>query len=166
MTQTPPSPPPTSDIWLRIRGDYLAGVSAPVLAERYGVSLRTLRRQAARLGWRRKDDVLERRHAAAIGLGEEMSEVMEDMGAEEFSLLFEPRPHVLRRFAFRKASEEAAMDRPQQSLAWIRVAERMDRCGERIEAEGELFRDIDHLRAAYLRRLDNLPDLPPDANET
>ena len=86
---------------------------------------------------------------------------MTDEGAEEFALLFEPRPHILRRFAFRKASEEAAMGRPQQSLAWIRVLERMERCGERIDAEGELFHDVDHLRAAYLRRLDALGDTPP-----
>ncbi|MFC5344273.1 hypothetical protein ACETK8_00210 [Brevundimonas staleyi] len=160
MTQTQSTEPPV-EIWLKIRDAYRAGATAPVLAERYGISLRTLRRRIAQFEWRRQDDVLERRRAAARAVGDEMLEVMSDEGAEEFGLLFEPRPHILRRFAFRKASEEAAMGRPQQSLAWIRVLERMDRCGDRAEAEGELFRDVDHLRAAYLRRLDALGDTPP-----
>lgn len=160
MTQNRSSEP-SVETWLEIRDAYRAGATAPVLAERYGLSLRTLRRRIAKFDWRRQDDVLERRRAAARVVGDEMLEVMTDEGAEEFGLLFEPRPHILRRFAFRKAAEEAAMGRPQQSLVWIRVLERMERCGERIDAEGELFHDVDHLRAAYLRRLDALGDTPP-----
>lgn len=160
MTHAEPTPR-SADLWMQIRDDYLAGVSGPVLAERYGVSLRTLRQRAAVDGWRRQDDDHHRLEKAELRDNPELKEVFEVQGGQQFHLLFDPQPHILRRFAFRKASEEAAMDRPQSSLAWLRIAERLERCGDRIDAEARPFRDIDHLRAAYLRRLGDDPDAPP-----
>jgi hypothetical protein len=37
------------------RDDFTSGVSAPVVAERYGISERSVRRRAALEGWRRGD---------------------------------------------------------------------------------------------------------------
>ncbi|WP_309628650.1 hypothetical protein [Brevundimonas sp.] len=157
MTHADPQPPRSAETWNQIRADFMAGVSGPVLVERYGVPLRTLRHRAAVEGWRRQDHDPHRRRAAVLEAEPELAEVLEEEGLDQFRLLFEPQPDVLRRFAFRKASEEAAMDRPQQSLVWLRVAERLERCGDRIDAEAPLFRDIDHLRAAYLRRVSDRP---------
>jgi len=161
MTHADPKPTRSAETWNQIRADFMAGVSGPVLAERYGVSLRTLRRRSAVDGWRRQEDDLQHRRAAALAAEPELAEVFEVQGAEQAHLLFDPKPHVLRRFSFRKASEEAAMDRPQQALVWLRLAERLQRCEDRIDAEEPAFRDIDHLRAAYLRRLGEDPDAPP-----
>ena len=168
MTHAEPHPPRSAELWNQIRADFMAGVSGPVLAERYGVPLRTLRHRAAADRWRRRDGDPQTRRDAAMEADPELAEVLEDQGLDQFRLLFQPQPDVLRRFAFRKASEEAAMDRPQQTLVWLRVAERLERCGDRIDAEAPLFRDIDHLRAAYLRRVGDRPDAssqPPDPDE-
>lgn len=165
MTHADAQPPRSAQTWNQIRADFVAGVSGPVLAERYGVSLRSLRSRAAADGWRRQDDDPERRQAATLETDPELAEVLEDQGLDQFRLLFDPQPDLLRRFAFRKASEEAAMDRPQQSLVWLRLAERLERCGDRIDAEAPLFRDLDHLRAAYLRRVANRPDASPQSED-
>ena len=55
MTQNPTPLRHGPDVWTAVRADYLAGVSAPVLAERYTVSERSVRRRAAAEGWRRED---------------------------------------------------------------------------------------------------------------
>lgn len=156
------TPPRSAETWKQIRDDYLAGVSGPVLVERYGVSLRTLRRRAGAECWRRQDDDPIRRHAAALEADAELSEVIDIEGAEQFNLLFDPTPHRLRRFAFRRTAEAAAIDRPQEAMAWLRLAEKLDRCGDRIDKDAITFRDTDHLRAAWLRRLGELPDAPSD----
>ncbi len=84
----------------------------------------------------------------------EFAEIEEAEGSDRFFLLFNAEPASLRRFAFRQAAEQAVMDRPQQAVAWMRLVQLVDRCGDRVEREAHAFRDIDHLRAAYLRRLD------------
>jgi hypothetical protein len=43
------------EVWARAREDYLAGMSAPGVCRRHGVGLTTLRKRAAREGWRRAD---------------------------------------------------------------------------------------------------------------
>ncbi len=45
----------SDDTWARARADYLAGESAPVVCDRYGMRLSTLRNRAAAEGWRRQD---------------------------------------------------------------------------------------------------------------
>lgn len=42
-------------VWLRVRDDYLGGMSAPDACRRHGVGLSALRARAAREGWRRID---------------------------------------------------------------------------------------------------------------
>lgn len=59
MTLPDTAPKPVSrtpaEIWSVARADYLSGESAPVVAERHGLSLRSLRRRASLEGWRRTD---------------------------------------------------------------------------------------------------------------
>jgi hypothetical protein len=157
------------ETWTAAREDFSAGLPAAAVAERHGISERQLRRRAAAEGWRRRDlapgdaaslrpppwwlrpplsrtEVSERRP--------EFAEIEQAEGADRFFLLFQAEPASLRRFAFRQAAEQAVMDRPQQAVAWMRLVQLVDRCGDRVEREAQAFRDIDHLRAAYLRRLD------------
>lgn len=166
MTQSPTSLRHGPDVWAAVRVDYLAGVSAPVLAERYSVSERSVRRRAAAEGWRREDAgavALDPPPSSSFHLREkadileqnpELQEVTAAREADEFFLLFNPEPMHLRRFAFRRAAEAAAADAPQQAVVWMRLAQLVDRCGDRISREGRHFSDLEMLRAAYLRRLD------------
>lgn len=43
------------ETWGLIRGAYLSGLSAPTVAARFGVSVTTLRKHAAREGWTKRD---------------------------------------------------------------------------------------------------------------
>lgn len=176
MTLDPESPAPPADLWTRARIDYLAGHSAPVVAERHGLSERTVRRRAATEGWRRTD-----RTAIEIGdpppwnLGclsrdeaierfPELAEVEQAQSNDVFDLLFDPAPANLRRFAFRQAATAAALSRPAEAVVWMRLVQSLERAGETIEQEARPFREQDYLRAAYLRGIDDqvAPDPAPD----
>lgn len=163
MTQI--SPLTSAETWAAARRDYLGGASAPVVSERYGLSERTLRRRAAAEGWRRADVETPAQgaqpywnrpppsKAQAVADFPELAEVDQARGQDDFYLLFDPQPRELRRFAFKRAAEAAAADQPHQATAWMRLAQLVDRCGDRIDREARPFQDIDYLRAAYLRRL-------------
>lgn len=179
MTQPDLSSSPASrtppEIWAAARADYVSGISAPVVAERYGLSERNLRRRASAEGWRREDmepivmdpppawDRPPRDRDDILAENPELEEVTAAGENARFSLLFSPEPHDLRRFAFRRAAEAAAMDAPQQAVVWMRLAQLADRCGDRIDRDARIFKDVDMLRAAYLRRLDQ--DIAPDRAE-
>jgi transposase-like protein len=174
MTHAAPRPHPTAETWACARADFLSGLSAAIVAERHGMSERQVRRRAAMEGWRRSDfepmklgppppwlrPPLTR--AEAIEKDGALEEVDEAEATARFGLLFDPEPRTLRRFAFRRASESAALDRPQQAVAWMRLAQLVDRCGDRIDQEAHPFRDIDQVRAAYLRRLNEEFAEPPE----
>ncbi|ADK99436.1 hypothetical protein [Brevundimonas subvibrioides] len=176
MTHATHTPRPTAETWALIRDDYRSGITAPVLAERYGVPERTLRRRAALEGWRRADAPTPSlatppawlrppvSREEALARDPDLAEVDAAEGGDRIGLLFDPDPRHLRLFAFRQASEAAAMDRPVQAVSWMRLAQIVDRCGDRIEADGRPLREVDHLRAAYLRRLGELlpEDMPAD----
>ncbi len=165
MTHAHRPPRPDAELWALARRDFLAGDTAPVVAERYGFTERTLRRRAAVEGWRRRD--IEPQPLAvppdwlrpplsreeAIERDPELEEIKNAEGSDRFFLMFDPTPRDLRRFAFRQASESAAVDKPQQAVAWMRLVALIDRCGDRVDEESRPFREIDYLRAAYLRRL-------------
>ncbi|WP_339933132.1 hypothetical protein [uncultured Brevundimonas sp.] len=175
MTCDPPNPAPLPppDLWTRARADYLAGVSAPVVAERYGLSERTLRRRAATEGWRRVDqspvvleppppwnrDTLSREEA--IERFPELAEVEAAASNDAFFLLFDPDQKDLRRYAFRHAAESAAFGRPAEAVVWMRLVQMLDRTGEQTDRLGRPFREEDYLRAAYLRRLGEDVAPPP-----
>lgn len=172
MTIDPENPAPTPDLWKSARDDYLNGASAPVVAERYGLSERTVRRRAATEGWRRADRpavVLDDppswnqgplTREDAIELFPELAEVEQALSNDRFLLLFDPDQAHLRRFAFRQAAEAAALFRPAEAVVWMRLVQTLERTGDRIDLESRPFRDQDYLRAAYLRRVD--ADLAPD----
>lgn len=167
MTQTHSRPPRlTPEAWAAAREDFLAGVSAAVIAERYGTTERSVRRRAATEGWRRTPlpraelgapppwMAGPRTKAQEMERNPALEEVEDAETISRFGLVFNPEPQDMRRFAFRQAAENAAMDRPQQAVAWMRLVQLADRCGARLEQDGSAFRDIDYLRAAYLCRLD------------
>ncbi|MDP3403955.1 MAG: hypothetical protein Q8S03_04635 [Brevundimonas sp.] len=164
MTQPEPHPRPTAELWAMARADFTSGVSAAVVAERYGISLRSVRRRAALEGWRRGDFMpgtlgppppwmrSPETRTEAVADDPALEEVDEAESTARFALLFNPEPRALRRFAFRRAAESAAVDRPQEATAWMRLVQLAHRCGDRVERDGQPFRDIDYIRAAYLRR--------------
>jgi hypothetical protein len=168
--------PPAQEVWRRVRDDYLAGDTAPVLAERYGVSERSVRRRASVEGWRRCDV------AASVQLNEppawsrpgpvamadfvadnpEYQAVVDAREADALALLFTPSHDDFSRIAFRRAAEGAAMGRPAEATAWLRVLSLLDRCPPPMAPAQALFPDQDHLRAAMLRALARLDDAPED----
>lgn len=169
MTQSDTPAPPASrtppEIWAAARDDYLAGDSAPVVTERYGLSLRSFQRRAGIEGWRRADISVPSPRDAPIwsrGLTKaqlieihpELGDIEEARAEEVFQLLFEPSAVDLRRFAFRRAAELAAIDSPRQALVWMRLVQMLDRPGERIDRESSTFTPVDHLRSAFLRRME------------
>lgn len=176
MTIDPENTVPPAETWTRARVDYLAGYSAPVVAERHGLSERTVRRRAAAEGWRRTDRTaieiddtppwnrgcLSREDA--IERFPELAEVEQARSNDAFDLLFDPDPAHLRRFAFRQAAEAAALSRPAEAVVWMRLVQSLERTGETIEREGRPFRQQDYLRASYLSRIndDIAPNPAPD----
>lgn len=170
---TNPPKRPSTEVWASARADYLAGISAPVVAERYALSERTLRRRASAEGWRREDlevialdppppwDTPFQDKDVMLDENPELAEVTAARESNQLLLLFNPEPHDLRRFAFRKAAAAAATDLPQEALVWMRLAQLVDRCGDRIDRDSRCFSDVDMLRAAYLRRLDQDVAKPP-----
>lgn len=171
MTQTedafPPftQRPPIQEIWRRARADYLAGDSAPVIAERYGLSERSVRRRASLEGWRRCDveaDVNSppawnrpalKSRAEFIAERPEYREIADARDADAFFLLFSPEQPEFRRHAFRRAAEGAAMNRPAEAAAWLRVLRLLDACGPMEHPHEAIFSADDHLRAAILRAM-------------
>lgn len=172
MTHDPENPTPPADLWTRARADFLAGESAPVVAERYGLSLRSLRRRAAAEGWRRADRMAPEfddpppwntgalTREDAIEIFPELAEVEQASCHDQFLLLVDPDQRHLRRFAFRKAAESAALSRPAEAVVWMRLVQSLERTGDRIESEGRPFRDQDYLRASFLARIND--DIAPD----
>jgi len=166
MTQSNHRPPRlTPEAWAHAREDFIAGLSAAVVAERHGTTERSIHRRAALEGWRRPDFMPSRLAplppwmAAPRTKEEEMAqdpaleEVDEAETTSRFGLLFNPDPRTMRRFAFRQAAENAAVDRPQQAVVWMRLAQLATRCADNLESDASAFRGIDYVRASYLHRL-------------
>ena len=166
MTQNQPRPPRlTAEAWSRAREDFIAGVGVALIAERYGTTDRSVRRRAALEGWRRRDFLparpappppwmaAPRTKDEEIELDPALEEVDAAESTSRFGLLFNPHPRTLRRFAFRQAAENAAVDRPQQAVAWMRLCQLVERCGDGLDSDAAAFRDVDYIRAAYLHRL-------------
>lgn len=160
-----------TEVWAAVRADFLAGDSAAVVAERHGLSERSIHRRAAAEGWRRMDapslgspPVWSRPapKEALIANHPELGDIDAAHAQDTFELLFDPDPQKLRRFAFHKAAEQAAMNAPQQALVWLRLTHILDRCGDRISRDEAIFQPVDHLRAAFLRRLEeDYPEAEP-----
>lgn len=65
LTETA-APTPTAQVWAQARAAYLAGSAAAVVAAKFGVSERALRRRAGREGWTRSAWALQTARAAAL----------------------------------------------------------------------------------------------------
>jgi hypothetical protein len=167
MTCDPENPAPPVELWTRARADYLAGHSAPVVAERYGLSERTVRRRATVEGWRRADGPSgdagpdfwsSRSREKRIEQFPQLEEVEQVTFAARFELLVDPDQKNLRRFAFRQAAEAAAMSRPAEAVVWMRLVQTLERTGDRIDREAGRFHEQDYIRAACLQAADALHD--------
>jgi len=157
MTHVSQTPRPTAEHWEQIRREFVSGVSAPVLAER------STRRRGAIEGWRRSDFVPTGlappppwmrgtpSREEAIAADPALEEVGEAVAMARFGLLFNPDPKTLRNHAFRRAAESAAVDWLQEAMVWMRLAQLIDRAAHRIERDGQPFRDLGYIRAAWLQ---------------
>lgn len=94
-----------------------------------------------------------------------LEEVDEAESTSRFGLLFNPDARALHRFAFRQASESAAIDQPQQAMVWMRLAQMVERSTGRLDSDSTAFRQIDHVRAAYLHRLREALDAEAERKE-
>jgi hypothetical protein len=155
MTDTADSSP-QPDLWSCIRRDFLAGETATLLAERHAVSERTIRRHAAMHGWRRRDEARGghfRLRTLEDVLEDQPSLIpLDDVNVEDKAqLLLHPTPDYLRHFAFKRAAEEAAVYRPVNCLAWMRVVAALERSGDRLSREEAHFSLADRIRAAFVK---------------
>lgn len=168
MTQTDPPPAPRRPVaptapskgppWAQIRADYAAGDSTSILAERYGLSDRTVRRRAVLESWPR-DGAAERRverlrlHLADITLAPGLAEVDEQNQLLQHDLLLYPNASDLIGFAFRRAAECAVLNGPTEALAWMRLVRATDLIRDPARLGVELYSEADYLRAAVIRSI-------------
>lgn len=167
-----PHPAPL-DVWALAQRDYLAGEPASAVAERYGLSERTLHRRAARDGWRRGDTVerqalpqwrhrMKAQYEAALE-DPSLTLVREAHQSSQLDLLAAPDSTTLRLFAFRQAAECAAMGHPAQAVVWMRLVEQIARCGERLDRDCTTFSEADVLRSVLLSGVASMqPPVEPD----
>lgn len=158
--------PPEAEIWRRARQDYLGGDTARVVCERYGLSERRFYRHATKEGWRRTDveaslseDPPPWAHVRREGLFDiiaehpEFAEVQSAKDNERYALLFNAEPDDLRGFAFRRACEAAALYKPAESAAWLRVQRLLEQCRYISDPRDGPYRPEDNLRAQYIKAL-------------
>lgn len=145
------------DIWSAIRRDYCAGESTLLLAERYDLADRSIRRRAALENWRRDADVQALRlHPRDLrGHEEQVYPALariDDLNREDLhDLLFTPDITDLSRFAFRRAAECAALDGPVQTAAWLRVVRlATDLRDRRADLTTPTYREADYVRAEMM----------------
>ncbi|MDO1558659.1 hypothetical protein Q0812_04355 [Brevundimonas sp. 2R-24] len=113
--------PHRSELWCRARQDYLAGDSAPVVAERYGLSERSLRRRASVQGWRRVDVQPPSEPDILPSAPAEDSVQGSDPDPEAEALKASPSRTGFRAYAFRRACEAAADDHLNEAAAWLKL---------------------------------------------
>ncbi len=169
--------PPAAELWRRARQDYLGGDTAAVVAERSGLSERTLQRRAAAEGWRRADVsppppwpevTLEpppawafrppRSRAGVIEDQPEYAELAAARDSDVMCLLFAPGEGSMRRYAFKRAAEAAILNKPAEASAWLRVQHLVERLRDVEDLSNIAFPPADHMRAAILRALGEPPD--------
>lgn len=160
--------PPEAEVWRRARQDYLGGDSAPVVAERYGLAERTVRRRASIEGWRKTDvaatpyvdpppwgvrDRLDQ--IDFLDANPEYEQIAAARQQDQHNLLFTPAPDDLRGYAFRRACEAAALNHPGEAAAWLRVQRLVAAVPD---PQTDAFPPDDHMRAAMLRAMRPSPD--------
>jgi hypothetical protein len=170
MTQSHDHPPRTRrspEIWESARHDYVAGSSSTVIAERYGLNARSVRRRAVLEGWRRRDEAGEVYGRLRDRLRHDSEETPELAAVERvneddmFDLLFLPDPMTLSGFAFRRAAASAATDGPAEAATWLRVAHLAAQFHARVDFAIQPFSRADYLRAGMM----HTPAPPADGGE-
>ncbi len=181
----PQTPDDTAlDPWPLARRDYLSGVSAAIVAERYGLSVRTLQRRAAAEGWRHADvrpatrirsdwngpigsfmrEMIARDETLANR--PEFAQVSAVAEEQRYDLLFAPTARNLRIHAFHQAAESAAMGGFAEATAWMRLLALVDRHAGVVDHDIRLYTPADHMRADYLGQYGALraehEDTPPE----
>jgi hypothetical protein len=151
MTQPISTPAPNrradEETWAQARDDYENGVSPRLIAERYGLGERHVRRRAASEDWPRRPG--GGRTHVSLPDPELVATFDEDRRLELNELLMRPGPDALARFAFRRATEAAALGAPSETLGWLRVVDQIRRNGASLEAAEEAYHPTDYLRAHY-----------------
>ena len=153
---------PEPAVWGEARRAFGAGDSLPMVAERFGLNLRTVQRRAASQGWR-GDGAAARpglpgrrvRPGPDEALAEDphLAPFAEAHAFEVGQLLMETTPDLLARYALRKAGEAAAGDRPVAAGAWLRVINGVLRAGPKLDRLRLPFSEADHMRALYAAAL-------------
>jgi hypothetical protein len=114
--------------WDQIHQAYEAGEPPSILAERHGVSERTIRRRAAAEGWaRRAPGVFGLSPGGPLGELTALDFFVKTRREETDELLLAPSPEGLLNFAFRRATEAAALGRPAEAGGWLRLVDQLRR---------------------------------------
>ncbi len=145
-----------------------------MVCERYQLSQRTFYGRAAREGWRRTDveasindgpPAWSHHHyqdaVDVIADRPEFAEIQAARDNDAFNLLFSPDAEDLRGFAFRRACEAAALYKPAETAAWLRVQRLLDHAQPVRDPRDGPYRPEDHLRASYIRAM-TAPTGPED----
>jgi hypothetical protein len=132
------------DVWIAVREDYLAGLSAPACCRRYGVGLTALRDRAGREGWRRADQAWP----APRPLDEDAAALHDRTGGDLDRVGFDDLTALARRRMMRAVLNGDAAE----ALRWRRVRDVME-----VEAALEAY----PLPGAAPAR----PSLDPDASD-
>lgn len=149
------------EAWAACRRDYEDGVPVIVLAERYSVGERHVRRKSSEEGWERLDRrartvlaCLENDRTLPVPRGRASDETLELLHEatrdENMTLLMRPDADGLSGYAFRRAAEEATRGAPHQVLAWLRVVHAIDRSAASLQRQSRSHSVGDALRASIL----------------
>jgi len=157
-----PTPRPRADeeTWADARADYENGVSTPVVAERYGLGERQVRRRAFNEGWKKPRRSFPRSFAG-IPPGE-VEELARDPNLQPFvdahsyevgELLMLPTADRLSRFGFRRAAEAAGAGRIAEAQAWMRLVAQVNRLQPKLDRQQRPFNEADYIRAEFAAQL-------------
>jgi hypothetical protein len=145
-------------VWALIRADYLAGLSGPTVAARFGVSVWALRKRARREGWtkaRQAEIVAAVMGAAPLtppgpaALPAPLAEAEAAVAALDPPM--EIRPADLARKALARAAEAVRRGEGLSALRLVRAGEAIARLDGQI---APAFDDVDRLEADHAARRD------------
>ena len=131
----------------------MATASPRLLAERFGLSERNVRRRAAEERWPRASCAAT---ASAWDDGPAHDPALDAFvtarKVEVNELLLHPTRSTLSKFAFRRATEAAA-SRPLEASGWLRLVDQLRRNARAVDEPEESVDPADVLRARYAEAL-------------
>ena len=166
MNEQPKHPPHSrvpEHIWAAARRDYEAGASVRVVAERFGLNIRTVTRHAKAEKWNRP------RISAADGYEFHRKQRQYDpydrevymactimRQLDEERLLLSPDSIGLCLYAFRRAAECANVGGPTEALSWIRLAEATARLRRGVNVDIHPYTEADYRRISAMSREEDM----------